>query len=115
MRMSRCQNSQALFDYQNIQAMPDSTDATARDEVDRRRVEELGLYLISPNAHFDGESRWTFYHVYDELINHPEARMAQLRCYQGDSTLINELTNRVAFRLAAQILGLDADRLGFKK
>lgn len=113
MEMQRCENSDALRHYENVQALPTSLRVAGRISQDRQRVIHIANILLEPGHDFFNEGkRWSFEDVINELINHTLFAHCMAQVMSGDSAPLKDLTIRVARHLAASILKIDADEIG---
>jgi hypothetical protein len=111
-RMGRCQNTEALRDYDFAQSQPESVEVINSRAMDRQRVINLANLLVSGGDFFNGNERWNMEDVTSELASHVLLPNCLAQLMAGKPEQLKDLTLRVARHLAASILKIDADEIG---
>lgn len=111
-RMNRCQNTEALRDFDFAQSQPESAEVISAREMDRKRVFALANILVSGAEFINNNERWSMEDVTSELASHVLLPNCLQQMMGGNSDPLKDLTLRVARNLAASILRIDADNIG---
>lgn len=112
MRMQRCENTDALNNYQFLQDQPESRETIELRAEQRDRIFALAASLLKGNSHWFNGERWSHADVVSELVNHTLFEHCMSNFVMSDPQPLKDLTIRVARSLAASILKIDADSVG---